>query len=165
VLTEPGTRLSLGQQASVAWTPRQGLVGTLRIRVDDVERTTFERSFRDWKVDPATATHAPYLVHALVTNIGATDLGGQQVPLYAGSAAGALVEPATFRTTFKPCHPSVLPRPFGPGASTSACLVYLVPDGGEVAGVTFRPEEGFTPVTWTGPVRTLGAQPRRRSAG
>lgn len=160
IMTEPGAQLSLGQDATVAWQPRQGLVGTVRIRVERIERTTFARSFRDWRVDKATASYTPYLVRASLTNLAANDPGGQAVPLYGQSAAGALVEPASFRTTFKPCHPSTLPTPFATGSTTTACLVYLVPNGGELVGVAFRPTEDFQPIVWSGPVTTLGARKR-----
>lgn len=151
-LTEPGSELQLGQAASVAWQPKQDLVGTLRLSVSKVERTTFERSFQDWKVDARTATYTPYFVHASVTNLGETDLGGVPVPLYGQSATDALVEPATFKTTFKPCHPGALPSPFPSGATASVCLVYLVPDHGQLVGAAFRPSEQFQTISWTGPI-------------
>ncbi|MFT4287023.1 hypothetical protein [Nocardioides sp.] len=155
-LTDPGTDLSYGQPASIAWQAGADTVGTLRISVDSVEQTTFAKSFKDWKVDDTTKTYTPYFVHAYVTNLGDTDLSELPVPLYGESSADALVEPSTFATTFKPCHPGKLPAGFTAGAATSVCLVYLVPPGGQLAGVVFRPTEDFIPITWTGAVRTLG---------
>ena len=148
VLTEPGTELSLAQGATVAWQPRQGVVGTLRISVDNIAPTTFRKSFRDWRVNPTTRTYSPYFVRATVTNLGDTDLGGTPVPLYGDSAVNALVEPAVFKETFKPCHPSTLPTPFPAGASVPVCLVYLVPDRGQLVGVAFRPTQEFEPIVW-----------------
>jgi len=148
VLTEPGTTLPLGTDATVSWAPRQGQVGTVRITVDAVEPTTFKKSFRDWRVDARTKTFAPYFVHAHVTNLGSTDLGGAAVPLYGESAANALVEPAVFKETFKPCHPSVLPKPFPAGRSVPVCVVYLVPAHGQLVGAAFRPTQDFASIVW-----------------
>lgn len=148
VLTEPGSDLPLGAAATVTWQPRQSLVGTLRLSVDRVERTTYRKSFRDWKVDATKKTFAPYFVHAQVTNVGRVNLGGVGVPLYGESAAAALVEPAVFKERFKPCHPSTLPKPFVAGASASVCLVYLVPDRGQLVGAAFRPTQEFAPIVW-----------------
>jgi hypothetical protein len=148
VLTEPGTDLTLGEGATVSWQPRQGVVGTLWISVDRVVPTTFKQSFRDWRVDEKTRTSTPYFVYARVANLGDTDLGRVGVPLYGESAADALVEPATFKETFEPCHPSALPRRFPPRATTSVCLVYLVPQHGQLEGAAFRPAQEFAPIVW-----------------
>jgi len=148
VLTEPGSELSLAESATIAWQPRQDVVGTLQISVDSVEPTTFRKSFRDWRVDATTRTFSPYFVRAHVSNIGITDLGGFPVPVYGEDSADALVEPAVFKETFKPCHPSALPAPFGPGASTTVCLVFLVPAHGQLVGAAFRPTQDFDPIVW-----------------
>lgn len=155
-LTDPGTDLSFGQAASVSWQAKADAVGTLRISVDSVEQTTFEQSFKDWKIDDTTKTYTPYFVHAYVTNLGETDLSSVQVPLYGESTADALVEPSTFATVFRPCNPGKLPRGFTAGVAKAVCLVYLVPAGSQLAGVVFRPTEEFLPITWTGAIRTLG---------
>ncbi|GAB7006160.1 hypothetical protein JCM18899A_36330 [Nocardioides sp. AN3] len=159
VLTEPGTDLALGETATVSWRPRQSVVGTLRISVDSLERTTFARSFRDWRVDARTKTYAPFFVHAHITNVGSSDLAGVPVPLYGESAADQLVEPSVFKETFKPCHDRLLPKPFGAGASTAVCLVYLVPSRGALVGAAFRPTQDVSAIVWRGPAVTLGARP------
>jgi hypothetical protein len=148
LFTEPGSELALGESATIAWQPRQGVVGTLRIRVDRVRPTTFKKSFLDWRVDAATRTYAPYFVRAHVTNVGTTELGGFPVPLYGQSAADALVEAAVFKETFKPCHPSTLPKRFGVGETAAVCLVYLVPQRGQLVGAAFRPTQEFDPIVW-----------------
>ena len=148
VLTDPGSDLAFGEAATVTWNPRQGVVGTVQIRVRKVERTTFKKSFLDWRVDARMKTYTPYFVHARVRNVGPTDLGGVAVPLYGESDADALVEAALFKETFKPCHASTLPKPFANGASTPVCLVYLVPNKGKLVGAAFRPTEDFDPIVW-----------------
>jgi hypothetical protein len=155
VLTDPGSDLAFGEGATVTWNPRQGVVGTVRISVGKVERTTFKKSFLDWRVDARMKTYTPYFVHARVTNAGPADLGGAPVPLYGESDADALVEPAVFKETFKPCHPSALPKPFAAGASARVCLVYLVPNKGALVGAAFRPTQDFNPIVWEQPVPSL----------
>jgi hypothetical protein len=165
VLTEPGSELSLTQGATIAWQPREGLVGTLRVSVDNIEPTTFKKSFQDWKVDATTRTFAPYFVRAHVTNIGATDLGGLPAPIYGESAANALVEAAVFKERFKPCHPSVLPKSFAAGASTTLCLVYLVPDRGQLVGAAFRPTQEFDPIVWRPSTASTQTPPATAATG
>ena len=158
-LTEEGEELGWGGSATVAWEPRQDVVGVLDVRVDSAERTTFEQSFKDWKVADQVKAYTPYFVRGEVTNAGETDLGGVAVPLYGVSDADALVESSTFATTFKPCHPNALPAPFGPGKSAAVCLVVLVPNGGSLTGVAFRPSDEVEPITWTGPIATITPSP------
>lgn len=157
-LTQPGSALQLGQAATVAWQPSQKVVGVLDLTVTAIHSTTFEHSFSGWELDKTTKSSAPYFVTATVRNAGKSDLGGHTVPLYGAAASGALVEPSTFATNFKPCHPGVLPTPFPAGASADVCLVYLVRSAGALTGVSFRPTESFDPITWTGAVTPLGGK-------
>ncbi len=161
-LTEPGTELALGESATVAWQPVQSLVGVLDVSVTAVERTTFE-AFRGWQVDDAVRQQTPYFVRARVANAGETDLATQPVPLYAVDGSGALVEPSTFGGEFEPCRPQALPTPFAPGAGAEVCLVYLLPPGGTLAGVSFRPADDFEPITWSGTVTDYRAPGRAGS--
>lgn len=154
-LTAPGKALRVGQSATVAWQPSQKTVGALDVTVTAMHSTTFKQSFKGWELDAATRGDAPYFVTASVRNAGQADLGGRAVPLYGAAASGALVEASTFASDFKPCHPGVLPTPFPAGARADVCLVYLVPDGGALDGVSFRPTERFDPITWTGEVTPL----------
>lgn len=164
-LTIPGTSLALGSSATVAWQPSQHTVGVLDLTVTALHKTSFKESFTGWELDAATKATAPYFVEATVRNAGSTDLSGQRVPLYGSAASGALVEASTFATDFKPCGPSVLPTPFPAGASADVCLVYLVPQAGALDGVTFRPTESFTPITWTGAVTPLAPSPSVTPSG
>jgi len=155
-LTPPGTELEVGDSAVVAWEPRQKTVGVLEITVKRLERTTFEKSFEGWKLEPAVRRTTPYFVRARVANVGDTDLGGVEVPLYIVDAKNTLVRYSRFASTFKPCDSRDLPKRFRPGQERDVCLVYLAPDRGKLTAVSFRPTEEFDPITWTGKVRTLG---------
>lgn len=151
--TAQGTKLALGQKATVEWSPKQTVKGVLAITVTQLQSTSYQQTFSGWNLPADTKTKAPYFVRATVTNAGTTDLGGYAVPLYGVDDAHNLLEASTFGSAFTPCQPGSLPKRFAPGASVKVCLVYLVPDRGRLAGVSFRPAEDYDPVTWTGKVQ------------
>ena len=150
-LTAPGSELSLGQTATVAYEPRQGSVAALKIKVTRLRKATFSE-FVGWKLDKKIKQTTPYFVDAKVTNVGDTDLGGRPVPLYIVDGQNRLIEASIFTATFRPCAGATLPKKFGNGDSANACLVYLSPDHGDLTAVSFRPTQEFDPITWTGTV-------------
>lgn len=151
-LTAQGSTLRVGDQAVVAYEPRQDVVGVLAVTVDRIEQTTFRESFAGWKLSEQTRRSTPYFVRAELTNEGAVDLGGRPVPLYVADSSGKLLEPSTFKGTFEPCPSRPFPESFGSGDTVTSCLVYLAPEGSELSAVSFRPTEEFVPITWTGPI-------------
>lgn len=159
-LTEPGTSLRLRDAASVAWTPRQDLVGVVGIEVVRIEQTTVEESLAAFRLDDAAAASTPYFVTSLVGNDGETDLGGRQLPLYVVDTEGRLVPPTGVDQGFEACPGGLLPAIFAPGDRTRSCSIFLVPQGAELASVMFRPPEGVVPITWTGKVKQLGDRGR-----
>ncbi|MCA1983864.1 hypothetical protein [Nocardioides nematodiphilus] len=159
-LTAPGTELGLGERATVAWAPSQQTVGVLDITVGALHRTTFADSFKGWQLDAKTKANTPFFVEATVKNAGTSDLSGQQVPLYGAASSGALVEATSFASSFKPCEPGTLPTPFPAGASVDVCLVYLVPGGGSLDGVMFRPTQEFNPISWSGSLTPISPAPK-----
>jgi hypothetical protein len=154
-LTAQGSQLAVGATATVAYQPRQDLVGVLDITVTRIEQTTIKKSFAGWQVDEAQQTATPYFVRATVTNRGDSDLGGRRVPLYAVDATNTLVESTTFASAFTPCEPTTFPKKFKAGKSVDVCAVYLVPAGGQLTAVSFRPSQDYDPITWTGPVEKV----------
>lgn len=151
-LTPPGTHIKVGDQAVVAYRPDQKRVGVLAITVTALEETTIKRSFGAWKLTKEQRDSTPYFVRTTVENVGESGLGGQRVPLYGVNDDNVLLESTPFASAFEPCPDAELPKRFPPGADAEACLVYLAPDGGELDAVSFRPEETFDPITWTGHV-------------
>ncbi|MGH3362666.1 MAG: hypothetical protein ACRDOM_09445 [Nocardioides sp.] len=152
-LTAQGSELSVGETATVAYEPRQDVVGALDIRVTKLEKASF-KLFVGWKLTPQTRKTQPYFVTAKVTNVGDTDLGGRSVspPLYAVDGDNKLIEASTFASSFKPCPSQALPKKFQNGDTTTTCLVYLAPNRGDLTAASFRPTEAFVPITWTGKV-------------
>lgn len=151
-LTPQGTHIKVGDTAVVAYEPRQNQVGVLEITVTSLEETTIKKSFGAWKLSKEQKASTPFFVRATVTNVGETDLGGRRVPLYIVNDQNVLLESTPFASAFEPCPSAALPKKFGPSASEDVCLVYLAPDHGELEAVSFRPEETFDPIIWTGDV-------------
>jgi hypothetical protein len=151
-LTPQGTHLSVGDQAVVAFEPRQDEVGVLDLTVTKLERTTTKKTLSAWQLTDAQQKSTPYFVHVRVENVGESDLGGRRVPLYAVNEDDLLLESTPFASSFEACPSTALPDKFGPGAKESVCLVYLAPDHGSLEAVSFRPEETFDPIYWTGSI-------------
>lgn len=161
-LTAPGSQLSVGQTATVAYEPRQGTVAALDIKVTRLRKATFAQ-FIGWKLDKKIKQTTPYFVDVKVTNVGDTDLGGRLVPLYIVDGQNRLIEASIFTATFHPCPGATLPKKFGTGDTTRACLVYLSPDHGDLTAVSFRPTQAFDPITWTGTVEKADTGVKRKS--
>jgi hypothetical protein len=150
VLSAQGSQLVVGEPATVAYEVKQGEVGVLDIAVTRLEKTSFDKSFVGWDLDPSQKKSNPYFVRATITNRGTTDLGGRRVPLYIVDGRNTLVEPNTFASAFPPCEPGAFPPRFKPGRSIDVCLVFLSPQKGDLTAVSFRPTQEFDPITWTG---------------
>jgi len=149
--TEPGTDLELGEEATVAWQPTQDLAGEIELTVESVAEQ--RASVFDGWVSEVVPDARPYFVTVTLTNVGDTDLGGQDVPLYLRDTGGTLGAPWTLGGDFAACQSGPLPVPFAAGAEAGMCLVYLVPDGGRIRDLAFAPTEGYDPVTWSGDVQ------------
>jgi len=155
-LTEPGSELDVGESGVIAWQPRQNLVGVLDITVTRLEKTSFAESFEGWDVKAEQNKDVtPYFVRATVTNVGDTNLSERLVPLYATDTSDTLIEPTKFTEEFKPCPGGTLPRGYLAGESTEVCMVYLIGDGLQLGGVTFRPTEAFEAITWSGEIQPI----------
>lgn len=163
-LTAQGSELEVGETATVAYRPRQNAIGVLDIRVTSLERANFSL-FEGWELTKQTRKTKPYFVRAKVTNVGDTNLGGRPVPLYIVDGDNRLIESSVFTGTFKPCESARFPRKFKNGDSVKACLVYLAPDKGDLTAVSFRPDQEFDPITWTGELTKAGAKQKSGNKG
>jgi hypothetical protein len=161
VLTDPGSELGLGEQATVAWRPRQGQVGVLNVKVRKLVKADI-KVLKDWQLDADGRSSALYYVTVTVANVGDLDLSDRRVPLYVLDGAGTLVESSAFKTDFDPCPSLAMPDGFVTGEKTTLCQAYLVPKRGDLKAVSFRPTDDFNPITWVGKV-TEPKPPRRSS--
>ncbi|GAA5118259.1 hypothetical protein GCM10023339_30550 [Alloalcanivorax gelatiniphagus] len=160
--TAPGTALEHGASAVLAWQPARDLAGELELAVEQVAEQR-QSVFDGWIRDDAMTAARPYFVTVTLANVGDTDLGGQDVPLYLRDTDGALGALWTLGGDFTACQSGPLPVPFEAGTEAEMCLVYLVPDGGRIRDLVFQPTEGYDPITCTGEVQ----EPRKpaRDAG
>jgi hypothetical protein len=161
-LTAPGSTLAIGDSATIAWAPKQDVVGALRIKVTKVRQGAI-KDFAGFTIDADTRASAPYYVDATVQNVGPTDLSGFPVPLYLVDATDLLIGANSFESTFAPCAAKPLPDGFKTDKTAKVCLVYLAPDHGTFDAVSFRPSEEFNPITWTGTVVKPTAKPTKKA--
>lgn len=146
--TPAGTQLALGETATVAWRVGADRQGAVDLTVLGVQPAPVE-AFDGWRLDGAAGEVAPYFVTYAVENVGDDDLAAAAMPLFLGyGEEGALVAASGFAATFPPCPSTPLPSPFGPGAATEGCLVYLAPNDQPVAAVAFQATGDVEPVTW-----------------
>jgi len=163
-LTDQGSTLAVGDTATVAYEPRQDLVGAMEIKVTSMEKATFDL-FVGWELTKEIKSTAPYFVRARVTNVGDTDLGGRPVPLYVVDGQDRLIESSLFTGAFKPCEGASFPKKFKNGDSLKACMVYLAPDKGDLTAVSFRPSQEFNPIIWEGELEPAASGGGKKSGG
>lgn len=150
-LTDPGTTLDFGQPATVPYRPNDRRGSVLELTVTSVRRATID-DFAAYVLDKRTRRSTPYYVKVTVANAGTGDVGGTDVPLWAVDGSDTLVHSSTFTNSFQRCPSQSLPKRFGPGERLRTCLVYLLPDRGELTAVSFRPLQAFAPIEWHGTV-------------
>jgi hypothetical protein len=150
-LTPQGTKLKVGDSATVSWQPNQKKTGVIRVKVTQLQQVPVS-AFSDFRLTPAIRKSTPYFVRATIRNLGKSDLSGVPVPLYLLDARNTLLQTSTFQALFPACPSRPLPSTFTRGKTTSVCLVYFAPDHGKLVAISFRPTEDFDAITWTGPV-------------
>jgi len=159
-LTEVGADLTFGDTAQVIHEPDQKSGTVLDLTVEKAVRGTI-KDFSGFILDDYTRTSTPYYVDVTVKNVGDGTIGGGAVPLWGVDAKNTLLPPASFTTTFSRCPSEPLPKKFAPKASFSTCLVFLAPDKGTMDAVSFRPNQEFDPIRWTGEITTPKPEPKK----
>lgn len=161
-LTDPGTKLHFGDSAKVAFQPHRGTGTVLRLTVKSA-RHAARRDFRNFILDDPYKKRARYYyVDVRVANLGKTDVGGSGIPLWGVDGHNTLLPAVSFTTRFKPCASQRLPKRFAPGDTLHTCLVYLSPRHGTLSAVSFRPNQAFNPITWTGQVAPAPAHHKHK---
>ena len=157
-LSEPGSDLSFGDSASVIFEPDQDSGTVLELTVEKATKGSI-KDFSGFILDDYTKAAVPYYVDVTVTNVGDSDVGGSAVPLWGVDAEDTLLPAASFTTNFGKCESEPLPEKFETDDTFGTCLVYLAPDGGTVEVVSFRPDQEFDPIAWTGEIATPEPKP------
>lgn len=160
-LTDVGADLDFGDTATVIHEPNQKRGSVLTLKVEKATRGSTE-DFAGFILDDKTRAATPYYVQVEVENVGEGDVGGGPVPVWGVDATNTLLPSATFTTTFRKCASEPLPAKFGPGDTFGTCLVFLAPDGGTLEAVSFRPNQEFDPIQWTGEVVTPKPEPKKQ---
>jgi hypothetical protein len=150
-LTAPGSTLDFGQSATVAYEVKDD-GGVLDLTVASAEKGKLS-DFAGFNLEDRYQRQANYYyVRVAVENAGEKASGGVDVPLWGVSGNNTLLPPVKFTSAFAKCPTEPLPAKFTPGDKFRTCLVFLSPDKGELAGVSYRPTEEFVPIEWQGKV-------------
>jgi hypothetical protein len=163
-LTEPGTELKFGEAAVVAHEPDPPRSSVLALIVRSVQAGRI-RDLARYQLDERTRKSRVYYARFSVKNVGTGDLSRTAVPLYALTNTNALVRPSSFISVpFRRCPSVPLPAGFVGGKLLSGCLVYLVPDGGTLVAMSYRPVPTVEPITWTGTILPpVTSKPQKKS--
>lgn len=151
-VTAQGSDLEFGDAAVVAFEPDQTRSTLLELTVTSARKGRLD-DFKGFILDDRYKRKANYFyVEVSVENAGEGDVGGAPVPLWGVNGENTLLPAVNFTTEFKPCASTPLPKKFEAGDSIDTCLVYLSPDGGSLEAVSFRPDQAFDPIEWTGEI-------------
>lgn len=158
-LTDVGADLSFGDAATVIYEPDRKRGTVLELTVTKATQGSMN-DFRSFILDDYTKAATPYYVDVTVKNVGEGGVGGTPVPLWGVDSENTLLPAASFTTNFPKCESEPLPKKFHAGDRIKTCLVYLAPDGGTMEAVSFRPNQAFDPIQWTGDIATPKPEPK-----
>jgi hypothetical protein len=141
-LTPPGTRLRLGQDATVGWVPPGSATGNgphkglkLQVTVLSIVKGTIG-DFKNVQLKPEEKASTPYYVKVRIKALGNTPPSGTNddpdVTLDAIDDRGQRQSSIIFMGTFSRCDDTSPPKPFANGKSYESCLTYLMPGGGAI---------------------------------
>lgn len=150
-LTEAGAELKFGETATVVYEPNAERNTVLEMTVAGAQQGVIG-DLGSYVLDERTKASVPYYVTVTVKNVGDGDVGQTPIPLWAVDSANTLIQASSFTNSFTRCPSTPLPTTFAPNATVTSCLVYLVPDGGTLTGLSFRPLQAVAPIVWSGTV-------------
>lgn len=152
-VTAQGSDLEFGDSAVVAFEPDQKRSTLLGLTVKGARKGRLD-DFKGFILDdPYKRKASYYYVNVSVENVGEGDVGGTPVPLWGVNGENTLLPAVNFTTDFKQCASTPLPKKFEAGDTIDTCLVYLSPDKGTLEAVSFRPDQAFDPIEWTGEIK------------
>jgi hypothetical protein len=161
-LTKPGTGLTWGDTATVAYEQNSQRSSVLAITVNSVQKGRIG-DLAAYQLDAAGKKSTPYYARVTVKNVGAGDLSHAIAPVYAVDTTNSLVQAVSFNNTFAKCPSTTLPTGFTAGKSTSLCLTYLVPVGRSVVEMSYRPLQQYEPITWKGTITPALTKPTKKT--
>ena len=153
--TAPGTGLSLGQAATVTYTPLtssgNGKPRTLKITVASI-RNGSSADLKAADVSGAPKGALPQYATVTVTNLGplSIDVDGTSDAIQGIDHGGNQQDPVSFIGDFPPCDENSSTTPVAAGATFHTCLTYIVSGGITKVGWTGTDDYMSSPVTWSG---------------
>lgn len=152
--TSPGTNLSLGQTATVTYTPLtssgNGPARTVKVTVASIRMGTVA-DLKAADVSGAPAGALPQYATVTVTNLGpqSIDIDGTSDAIQGIDHGGNQQDPVSFIGDFPPCNENSSTTPVAAGASFHTCLTYIVSGGITKVGWTGTDAYMSSPVTWS----------------
>lgn len=152
-IASPGTKLTVGQTAKVAYTPVGSGAGagpsTLLVTVKSFQKGSLS-DFNGLQLDASQKAGTPYYVKVHVQNLGPhnIDVDGTAAAIEGVDTTGNNQQSVTFIGTFPPCPDMASTTPLAAGHSYDDCLTFLVPGG--VTKVSYNGTTDYidSPVTW-----------------
>jgi hypothetical protein len=154
-VTKPGTGLSVGQTATVTYTPLTssgtGKPRTLKVTIASL-RMGSAADLKALDVSGAPNGALPQYATVTVTNLGplSIDVDGTSDALQGIDHSGNQQDPVSIIGDFPPCNQNSSTMPVADGASFHTCLTYLVSGGITKVGWTGTDDYTSSPVTWSG---------------
>lgn len=148
-LSTYGTELKFGETATVGYMPNNARATVLKLAVVSVTQGSVA-DLGGYTLNDKMRASTPFYVQVAVENVGIGDVGKTAVPLALEDNRNALILPSTFTDTFTRCPSTPFPTTFAPKAKATFCLVYLTPNRGTFQAMSFRPDDAFEPIRWTG---------------
>ena len=153
-VAKPGTGLSVGQTATVTYTPLtssgNGKPRTLKITVASI-RSGSSADLKALDVSGAPKGALPQYATVTVTNLGplSIDVDGTSDAIQGIDHGGNQNDPVSIIGDFPPCDQNSSTTPVAVGASFHTCLTYLVSGGITKVGWTGTDDYMSSPVTWS----------------
>jgi hypothetical protein len=152
-IAAPGTRLSVGQSAKVAYAPAgstdKSKASTLLVTVQSFDKGTLA-DFNGIQLDSSEKASTPYYVKIHVTNLGPHDIDvdGSAAAIEGVDNTGNNQSSVTFIGDFPHCPDAASTKPMGSGKGYDDCLTFLVPGG--ITKVSYNGTSDYidSPVTW-----------------
>jgi hypothetical protein len=152
-VVSPGTKLSIGQTAKVAYSPVGAARGrgpsTLLVTVKSFKKASLS-DFNGLHLDASQKAGTPYYVKVHVTNLGPhnIDVDGSAAAIEGVDTTGNNQQSVTFIGTFPPCPDMASTAPLAPGHGYDDCLTFLIPGG--ITKVSYNGTNDYidAPVTW-----------------
>jgi hypothetical protein len=150
----PGTKLTVGQSALVAYRPAgasgAGKDSTLLVVVQSLEKGTLA-DFNGIKLDANQKASTPAYVKVHVVNMGPhpIDVDGTAAAIEGVDNTGNTQQSVTFIGDFPRCPDKASTTPMPAGSSYDTCLTFLVPGGVTKVAYSGTTDYINSPVTWT----------------